>query len=370
MKYHLHIIKHRTRWWLISALVILISLVGMGLSWQQLGTPLRPGLDFAGGTRIQVSRDCDQGECDTPIDSGTVREMLAEQGLETSIIQVEGEAGQTVSIRSRNLTVSEEAQLRDALESTFGPLDQGATQIDSVGPVIGRQLFASGLMALLVSFAGIVAYLSIRFQPDYALLAIVALGHDVIITLGLFAWLGLLLNVEVNSLFIVAVLTVVGFSVNDTVVIYDRIREILKPKSVEATPDPAPIPRIALGDMDTPASNGKVEAEGAAETDSLAAEEPAAPALTITIGEAVDQGVNQTLSRSVNTTLTTLLPLVSIVFFGGETLKFFALALIVGFLSGVYSSVFIASTLLAVWREKTGRAITSLDPSPPAPSSP
>ena len=315
----LNIIQQRSFWWLISGLVLLASLIGMILCWQQFGVPLRPGLDFAGGTRLQVARNCAVAECASPIEPADIRSILADQGLETSIIQISGTDGQSVSIRTRNLDVDEESMLRSALEETIGPLDSEATQIDSVGPVIGRQLLASGLLALLVAFAGIVAYLSVRFQLDYAMLAIAALFHDVLVAMGLFAWLGLLLNIEVNSLFIVALLTIVGFSVNDTVVIYDRIRENIKL-----------YPERHINDL-------------------------------------VDDGVNQTLTRSINTTLTTVLTLLAIVLFGGETLKFFALALIVGFLSGAYSSIFIASTSLAWWRERSGRAIVGIpDTSEPA----
>jgi preprotein translocase subunit SecF len=314
----LDITRQRSFWWLISGLVALASLIGMILAWQQFGAPLRPGLDFVGGTRVQVARDCGAANCDEPIEPADIRSLLAEQGLETSVIQVTGDEGQSVAIRTRNLDVDEQATLRSTLEDEIGPLDSRSTQIDSVGPVIGRQLFASGLLALLVSFAGIVIYLSVRFQLDYALLAIVALLHDVLITIGLFAWLGVLLNVEVNSLFIVALLTIVGFSVNDTVVIYDRIRENIKLH-----------PERHINDL-------------------------------------VDEGVNQTLTRSINTTLTTVLPLVAIVFFGGETLKFFALALIAGFIAGAYSSIFVASTLLAWWRVRSGQAIAGLS-DPPQP---
>ncbi|WP_008309464.1 protein translocase subunit SecF [Leptolyngbya sp. PCC 6406] len=314
----INVIKQRTLWWSISGVVLLASLVGMALCFQQFGAPLRPGLDFVGGTRIQVTRNCAVVDCEVAIAPDAVRQILAQQALETSVIQVEGE-GQSVSIRTRNLDVDEESQLRASLESDLGPLDPLLTQIDSVGPIIGQQLFASGLLSLLVSFAGIVVYLSIRFQLDYAVFAIVALFHDVLVAMGLFAWLGLLFNVEVDSLFIVALLTIVGFSVNDTVVIYDRIRE-----SINLHPE---------RDID----------------------------------DLVDEGVNQTLSRSINTTLTTTLPLLAIVLFGGETLKFFALALIAGFISGVYSSIFIASTLLALWRERTGRRVVAVaEPSTPA----
>ncbi len=354
----LPILKQRTLWWAISALAVGLGILGMGLSWRQLGAPLRPGLDFAGGTRIQVTRACPTpeatGPCATPIETGVVRTLLSAQGLEGSVIQVTGERGETVSIRSRNLSPDEETAVRQALEERIGPLDRQATQIDSVGPVIGQQLFTSGVLALLVSFAGIVAYLSIRFQFDYAVLAIVALLHDVLITMGVFAWLGLLLNVEVDSLFIVAVLTVVGFSVNDTVVIYDRIREIITPKP--AAPETTPSPQT-------------IDPMGA-ETDTANAPSPEPkPVPTITIGAAVEQGVRQTLSRTFNTTLTTVLPLVAIVIFGGQTLKFFALALIIGFLAGVYSSIFIASTLLVLWREKRGEGTIPLGvPSAPAPT--
>ena len=315
----LDVIRQRSFWWLISGILLAASLIGMIISWQQFGAPLRPGLDFVGGTRVQVTRDCGAGDCGAPIDSADVRSLLADQGLETGVIQVTGTEGQSVSIRTRNLDVDEEATLRAALDDEIGPLDSRSTQIDSVGPLVGQQLFASGLLALIVSFAGIVIYLSLRFQLDYALLAIVALLHDVIVAMGLFAWLGLLLKVEVNSLFIVALLTIVGFSVNDTVVIYDRIRENIKLH-----------PERHINDL-------------------------------------VDDGVNQTLTRSINTTLTTILPLVAIVLFGGETLKFFALALIAGFLAGAYSSIFVASTLLAWWRVKSGKAIVGLaDPPQPA----
>jgi len=305
----LDIIRQRSFWWLISGLVLVASLVGMILCWQQFGAPLRPGLDFVGGTRLQVTRDCAMAACDAPIEPAEIRTILAGQGLETSVIQVGGDEGQSVSVRTRNLDVDEQATLRTELEDTIGPLDGQATQIDSVGPTVGRQLFTSGLLALIVAFAGIVIYLSLRFQLDYALLAILALFHDVLVAAGLFAWLGLLLKVVVNSLFIVALLTIVGFSVNDTVVIYDRIRENIKLN-----------PGRHINDL-------------------------------------VDEGVNQTLARSINTTLTTVLTLVAIVLFGGETLKFFALALITGFISGAYSSIFIASTLLAWWRVRSGRAI-------------
>ncbi len=300
--------KQRNLWWGISLVLILASLISMLVSWQQINAPLRPGLDFIGGTRLQLERDCTiAGNCDRKIDLVVVRQIAADQGLGNSTIQLvdkdRNSTNQILSIRTKNLSGEERTKLQDALSQEIGKLDLDASQNDTVGPTIGRQLLSSGLLALIVSFAGIIIYLSFRFELDYAIFAIVALFHDVLITAGAFSVLGLVQGVEVDSLFIVSLLTITGFSVNDTVVIYDRIREVVK----------------------------------------LNPDQP--------IKEIVDDAVNQTLTRSINTTLTVLLTLFSIFLFGGETLKNFALALIIGFTLGAYSSIFIASTLLSLWRE-------------------
>ena len=299
--------KSRSLWWIISAAIIAAGILAMIISSQTLGYPLRPGLDFIGGTRLQVERDCSvSGNCDQPIDINNVREVAKAQNIGDSNIQIIGEDGNKngVLIRSKNLSGEERSQLQSALAEKIGKFDQKKTQIDTVGPTLGKQLFSSGILALTISFIGIVVYLAIRFQLDYAVFAVIATFHDIFVTVGIFAIFGLLFNQEVNSLFVVALLTITGFSVNDTVVIYDRIRETLK-----ANPQR-------------------------------------------TISEVVDDAVNQTLGRSINTTFTTLLPLLAIYIFGGETLRNFSLALIIGFLMGAYSSIFIASTLLAWWRER------------------
>jgi preprotein translocase subunit SecF len=307
----LQVIKQRGLWWLLSGLLIAAGVIAMGLSWvnPDIQAPLRPSLEFKGGTRLQLELDCSKANaCDKPIDLATVREVLAAQGHGGSSIQILGQEGHALLIRTTPLAVEERTKIQSALEAKLGIFDPAKLQIDTVGPVIGQQLLTSGLLALMVSFVGIMVYLSIRFQFDYAVFAIVALFHDVLITVGVFAIMGLVLGTEVDSLFIVALLTIVGFSVNDTVVIYDRIRET-----------------IALN----PGRH---------------------------INEITDDAVNQTLTRSINTTLTTLLSLVAIFLFGGETLKNFSLALIIGFTMGAYSSIFIASTLLALWRVKSGNA--------------
>lgn len=301
------VIKKRSLWWTISVAIILSGLIAMVISWQQLGAPLRLSLDFVGGTRLQYELDCSKpANCDKPIDIAAVREVMDAQGLANSSIQVVGKNG--ISIRTKKLDVEARTKLERALSEKIGAFDPQKNLNDTVGPTLGRQLFTSGLLALILSFAGILVYLTFRFQFDYAFFAFVALFHDVLITVGIFSILGLVQGVEVDSLFVVALLTIIGFSVNDTVVIYDRVREV-----ISLNPD-----------------------EG--------------------INQIVDDAVNQTMTRSLNTTLTVLLTLFSIFFFGGETLKYFALALIIGFTAGAYSSIFIASTLLAWWRERAEKS--------------
>jgi preprotein translocase subunit SecF len=299
------VVKWEKLWWTISATLCLASIVAMVISYTVIKAPLRPSLDFVGGTRLQLELDCSLPNDCQPISTNEVREILAEQNLANSSIQLVGDNNQILSIRTKTLDVESRSKLQDALSTKIGKFAAEKTQIDTVGPTIGKQLFISGILALMVSFFGIIVYLSIRFQTDYAVFAIVALFHDVLVTAGVFAVLGLVIGLEVDTLFLVSLLTIIGFSVNDTVVIYDRIREISKEVGNES------------------------------------------------IDEIIDTAVNQTLTRSINTTLTTLLPLVAIFLFGGETLKYFALALIIGFSCGVYSSIFIASTLLGWWRKRT-----------------
>ncbi|NEO70257.1 protein translocase subunit SecF [Moorena sp. SIO3H5] len=310
----LNVIKTRSLWWSISTALITVGIIAMVISFIQLGAPLRLGLDFVGGTRLQLERDCTQpGNCDQPIDLALVRDVMTAQSLGNSSIQILGEEKQALTIRTKTLDVEQRTQLQTALTERLGVFDPKSTQIDTVGPTLGRQLFISGLIALFMAFVGIFVYLTFRFEFDYGLFAFVALFHDVLIAIGLFSILGLVLGVEVDTLFVVALLTIIGFSVNDTVVIYDRVREVIKLKPGQH------------------------------------------------INQIVEDAVNQTLTRSINTTLTTLLPLLAILLFGGETLKFFALALIIGFTAGSYSSIFIASTLLAWWRERTGKAQSVVD---------
>lgn len=301
------VIKQQKFWWTFSAIGILFGIIGMIISFNILHAPLRPSLDFVGGTRIQLELSCAaQKNCQAPINTAPVQEILNQEKLGSSSVQVLDQY--SLSIRTETLEPEKRNQLINSLNQKIGQFDPQSIQIDTVGPTIGKELFRSGILALIISFVGIVVYLTFRFQLDYAVFAILALVHDVLVTCGFFAILGLVANVEVDSLFLVALLTIIGFSVNDTVVIYDRIRENLEQDQKE----------------------GNLRS----------------------IEQIVDDAVNQTLTRSINTSLTALLPLIAIFIFGGDTLKYFSLALIIGFVSGSYSSIFFASTLLAWWRKR------------------
>jgi preprotein translocase subunit SecF len=201
------------------------------------------------------------------------------------------------------LSVAERTRLVDQVKAGLGKAE--VERIESVGPTLGQELFTNGLIAIAIALGGILVYLAFRFQLDYAVCAAIALFHDVLVLLGVWSLLGLLFGVEADTLFVVALLTVIGFSVQDTVVVYDRIRENMKFISRKK-----PFPEIA------------------------------------------DDSVNQTLVRSINTTVTALLVLLPLSIFGGENIRYFALALIIGFVSGTYSSIFNASALLIWWRER------------------
>ena len=265
----LDVIKHGRRYITISTAVILAGIVAMFVSWQQLGSPLRLGIDFTGGSSVTLGLACKDGNCGKAIDVAAVRQQVETKGFANSVVQlVEGKDLKGVSVRTAHLSTEEREKLKVTLTEAlkqYGEVDPKKSQIDEVGPAVGQQVLQNGLLALFLSFTFIGIYLAFRFQPDYASFAIIALFHDILVTAGVFAFLGLTLDIEIDSLFIVAMLTICGFSVNDTVVIYDRIRE-----------------------------NVRLD-EGATSFNDL-----------------VNASVNQTLARSINTTLTATLPLIAI----------------------------------------------------------
>ncbi len=274
--------------------------------------PLRPGLDFTGGSQIQLERACEEN-C-ASLRARPLEKILAELELEqsknaqtlnlaSSRIQIL-DKGELLVVRLPFISASQAKEVIQALETVAGPFKIGSQSIDTIGPSLGTQLLRSSLISLLAAFVGITIYISIRYDRTYAFLALVALAHDVIIVCGIFAWLGLTIDLEVDSLFAVALLTIAGYSVNDTVVVFDRIRENRK--------DNIAIPFI----------------------------------------EQVDKAVSATLTRTLYTSGTTLLPLLALIFFGGTTLYWLAVALALGVLIGSWSSIAFAPSLLQVLKQE------------------
>ena len=301
----------RQRVWLISAAVVVVSLIGLVSSWLDptIRAPLRPGLDFTGGTQIQLERQCDPACADLKAIavSNVIRELALPKEGNAPLPQLNAprvqllDAGQSLLLRLPTLSAAQGQAVIQAVEPVAGPFKDGGQSVDTIGPSLGRQLLQSSLVSLLVAFAGIAVYISFRYDRRYALLALVALAHDVVIVCGIFAWLGLFFQLEVDSLFAVALLTIAGYSVNDTVVVFDRIRE-----------------RTQQG-SDLPLSLQ------------------------------VDQAVSATLTRTLYTSGTTLMPLLALVFFGGSTLYWFAIALALGVVVGSWSSIALAPSLLTLW---------------------
>jgi len=263
----------------ISLVVIsLFFLVFKGLNF---------GIDFKGGTLIELRSS------DSKITVSSLRDNLNQMNLgDISVKNFGNETDFLVKFEiNDNKNVIEE--IKKKLDNSFGN-NFNFRRVENVGPKVSAELLRSGIIAISVALALMLIYIWIRFEWQFSLGAILALFHDVIVTLGLFSLLGL----EINLSIIAAVLTIVGYSMNDTVVIFDRVRENLRKYS------------------------------------------------DIKIYELTNISINETLSRTLITSITTLLALLSIFFFGGEILKGFSLAMIFGVLFGTYSSIYIANTVL------------------------
>lgn len=308
------VVKYRWVWFGLSLLLVIPGLIAMGYNMMTLPghTPVKVGIDFTGGTITQysVNKDVSNNEIEK------LRTSLVANGVENPVIQVlrtnnaisKAENLNTSTIISvktgfKSNDVTAEQKIGSVIKSDYPAAE--LVQVSSIGPSLGKELFVNSLYALALAFLGIVIYLSFRFQLDYAVIALISLAHDALFVLGFFAILGIFYNVHIDALFITAILTVVGFSNHDTIVVFDRIRENCRFLAKKAT-----------------------------------------------FPEIVNASVNQTLARSINTSMTTLITLGALYLFGGETTKEFVLAMIVGIAIGTYSSIFFASTLLDWWRER------------------
>lgn len=287
-------IKYSKVWFAVSILTVIVALAAL-FSWG-----LKYGIDFTGGSLVEVSFSKERPKTDV------LNGILDGLGLKERVVQTSG--ADRFIIRTSFLTEDQHQALIKRLRENFEK--DGNTvheeSLQTIGAAVSEQLRSRAKWAIVWVNVAIILYVAYAFRKvsrpvaswQYGLLAIVALIHDILVVLGVFAFLGRFLGVEVETDFVLALLTVLGFSVTDTIVVYDRIRENVLHHSAE------------------------------------------------NFADTVNMALNQTLMRSVNTTLTVLLPLFALFFLGGETIHTFALALLIGMASGAYSSIFIASPLL------------------------
>lgn len=287
------VIRYRWFWYIVSLLLAGMSFIFLFLYG------LRPSIDFLGGSLLEIAWVGDRPA--TP----ELEKVFKERNILGVIIQPVGEKESLF----RFLSISED-QHQALLESlrVRGALTEN--RFETIGPIIGKELQRKSAWSIVLIIIAITLYVAWAFRHvskpiaswKYGVITIIALLHDVLLPIGVFAVLGHFAGIEVASSFIVALLTILGYSVNDTIVVFDRIRENLS----------------RLGTV-------------------------------LSFDAIIEKSISETLARSLNTTLTTLLALIAIFFFGGESVRYFALALIVGIASGAYSSIFIASPLLASW---------------------
>ena len=271
----------------ISGLVILIGLGSIALSGG-----LKYGIDFAGGTLIQL-------QFKTPPDIEVIRDGLKTIALGESTIQEFG-SKRDILIRIQRSEEKLEAvgsKVRNSLGGKFNKEDITIERVEMVGPKVGRDLREKAFLSILYAVIGIVIYISWRFELQYAIAAIIALAHDVLVTLGAFS----ILDKEFTLVIVAAFLAIIGYSLNDTIVVFDRIRENLRRKGKN------------------------------------------------TLVQTINASINQKLSRTLLTSGTTLMVVMALFFFGGEIIHDFSFALLVGILVGTYSSIFIASVFLVYW---------------------
>ncbi len=311
LKNKINLSRNKNKIWFVSGLAILLSFIGFISSWinPSIKLPLRPGLDFTGGTQIRIEREC-QIQC-KQINSSIINEVLNDIELPNTqnskklfgarVQFLDGD--KSLLLRLPALLSTESDLVLQAMIDIVGPVESGGQSIETIGPTLGAQLLRTTLISLLVAFSGVAIYISFRFDRKFSLYALFALLHDLIIVCGVFSWLGILMDVEVNSLFAVALLTIAGYSVNDTVVVFDRIRELKK-------------------NEDIPTHKQKI-----------------------------DLAVSATLTRTLYTSGTTLLPLFALIFFGGSTLYWFAITLAIGVIVGSWSSIALVPSLLTLEKE-------------------
>lgn len=271
----------------------LISLVMFGL---------RFSIDFTGGSLIEI-------QTSEVVSTEKIKSITQSQDIEVSSVASAGE--KVILIRTKPITQEKNNQLKTELQKQIGPITE--RRFETVGPTIGAELSRKAILAVVVASVAIIVYLAWSFRGipkpyaswKFGVSAVIALIHDVLVVLGVFSLLGHFYHVEIDALFVTAVLTVIGFSVHDTIVVFDRIRENV-----------TKMPKSSFYDV-------------------------------------VDFSLTETIARSLITSVTVILTLLSLLLFGGESIRWFVVALLIGILSGTYSSIFNAAPILAIWEERS-----------------
>jgi preprotein translocase subunit SecF len=277
----------------LSGIIMILGIVSLAIYG------LRLGVDFKGGTITEI-------QFNQPIDQSKVRDIVAANGLQNFQLQTTDNNG--LIIKTEVIEKEQHDKIVAEIRSQVGEFEE--KRFESIGPVIGQELRKKAFYQLGLVSLGIILYIAYAFRRvsrpitpwQFGIAAIVALLHDLLIVLGIFSILGHYFEIEIDSLFVTAILTVLGFSIHDTIVVFDRIRENLKTYAGQS------------------------------------------------IDFVVNHSISQTLVRSLNTSLTVLFVLLALLLFGGETIRYFVLALFVGVITGTYSSIFVASPLLVLWQ--------------------
>ena len=307
------IVGKRGWYFVISAIIIIPGLLSMIAppGWASGGSGLKPGIDFTSGSVLTVAFE-------EPAETQPVRALLSDLGHPEARVQAVGD--RSVLIRTGVLAeasgnqVSERQRIEDALEEEIGAID--ASGVDTVSPIIAQETVRNTFLALLVASVFILIYIWYAFRRvprayRYGIAAVVTLAHDTLIVLGVFSILGRVIGMEVNSMFIVGILTVAGYSVNDTIVVFDRIRE----NTIRA-------PDRRLEDT-------------------------------------VNLSIIESVGRSINTSFTTLMVLMAMLLIGGDAIRELLLVVAIGVVVGTYSSIFIAAQFIVIWeRREFGRVFT------------
>jgi len=297
-----NIVQRRYWYFGLSLLVIVPGLIALAI-W---GLPL--SIDFKSGSLLEVQFP----QHTTALDIARVRQVYTDHGYPDTTVQTSGSENDTIVARSKSLSVDDQRAILAALSAIYGPAK--IVSADTVSPTVGAEVAQRAALAVGIAAIGILAYITYAFRKAehpfrYGVAAIIAMLHDVLVVVGTAAILGHFLGWEVDSLFLTALLTVVAFSVHDTIVVFDRIRENL-------------VVHRRL-DYET----------------------------------VVNHSVIKTLDRSINTQLTVMLTLLSLALFGGLTVRHFVVTLLIGVFSGTYSSIFNAAPILVVWENRDWQSL-------------